>query len=159
MQEATSFAKKHNLNLTQLVTNGDKNRSTYTYTYIIETTPTSSYQASPSSHPPIPGDPRVPWTSLASARRRKVLRAAQHLGVHLRPAISYMKTLLETNSSLPLNIGRAPTGNNRIPNSNHPFFRCEVLVAGRVYSLGYYYCWVVVLSLGIQHWNINTQFG
>lgn len=54
MQEATSFAKKHNLNLTQLVTNGDKKTGLHIYTYIIETTPTSSYQASPSSHPPIP---------------------------------------------------------------------------------------------------------
>ena len=65
MQEATSFAKKHNLNLTQLISNGDKKQVyIYTYTYIRETTPTSSYQASPSSHPPIPGDPRVPWRRL-----------------------------------------------------------------------------------------------
>ena len=141
MQEATSFAKKHNLNLTQLVSNGDKKQVYIIYTPILEKQHRHHHTKHP--HPPILPSPPSPMTSLASARRRKVLRAAQHLGVHLRPEMSYMKTLLETNSSLPLKIGRAPTGNNRsIPTI--PENRCEVLVAGRVYSNGFLY----------KHWGI-----
>lgn len=99
MQEATSFAKKHNLNLTQLVTMVIKTGLhiyIYIYTYIIKTTVASSYQASPSSHPPIPY-PTPKSHDVACFRE-----AAQSLksrpeprgffdeeDVHLRPEISY----------------------------------------------------------------------
>ena len=101
MQEATSFAKKHNLNLTQLVTMVIKT-GLHIYTYIIKTTVAASYQASPSSHPPIPYPTaeshdvacfREAAQSLKSRPAPRVFFDEEE--VHLRPEISYMKTSLK----------------------------------------------------------------